>query len=481
MTGVILAAGKGVRAYPSTRYIPKVLMEVEGKSLVERNVEILRDQLGVTEILVIIGYLGDQVIQYFERRPPGVQLRYVRQLEQKGIGHALLQVEDELNGRRFVVILGDELYLGADHSKLLGFLDSDADAVLSFKQESNPKVVSRNYTGQFDGERVLSLEEKPQHPESDLMGLGTYFLTDKVFHYLKTTGKSSLRNEVEITDALSAMAKAEKVYRCILDVDYTNITTREDCNTANYAVRNRNFEGYTVSVVIPAYNEAETISRVVEDFIRHPHVDEVLVVDNNSKDDTAALAFSAGARVIREEMQGYGCALRRGLDEARGDLMVMTEADGSFKAKDLSKILEYLKDCDMAIGTRTTRQMIEQGANMDGPTRWANIFFGKFLELLWWGQQPRFTDVGCTYRGIWKSTWMDIRNITQDRGPGFSTEMMIAMLMCRKRIIEIPVTYYKRQGGQSAHSVDYRAKTRTALKMMRVTLKRRFLDNGEKA
>jgi len=76
---------------------------------------------------------------------------------------------------------------------------------------------------------------------------------------------------------------------------------------------------------------------------------------------------------------------------------------------------------------------------------------------------------------------MDIRNITQDRGPGFSTEMMIAMLMCRKRIIEIPVTYYKRQGGQSAHSVDYRAKTRTALKMMRVTLKRRFLDNGEKA
>jgi len=108
LTGVILAAGKGVRAYPSTRYIPKVLMEVEGKSLVERNVEILRDQLGVTEILVIIGYLGDQVIQYFERRPPGVQLRYVRQLGQKGIGHALLQVEDELNGRRFVVILGDD-------------------------------------------------------------------------------------------------------------------------------------------------------------------------------------------------------------------------------------------------------------------------------------------------------------------------------------------------------------------------------------
>lgn len=477
LTGVILAAGKGMRAYPSTRYIPKVLMEVEGKSLIERNVEILRDQLGVTDILVIIGYLGEQVIEYFERRPPGVRLRYVTQKEQKGIGHALLQVEAELAGRRFVVILGDELYLGQDHRKLLGFLDTDADAVLTFKREQNPKVVSRNFVGSFDGDRVLSLEEKPQQPHSDLMGLGTYLLTDRVFHYLKTTGKSTLRNEVEITDALSAMAQSEKVYRCVLDVEYTNITTREDCNLANYAVRNANFDGYKVSVVIPAYNEAETISRVVEDFIHHPHVDEVLVVDNNSKDDTAALARAAGARVIREENQGYGCALRRGLDEAAGDLMVMTEADGSFRAKDLSKILEYLKDCDMAIGTRTTRQMIEQGANMDGPTRWANIFFGKFLELLWWNQEPRFTDVGCTYRGIWKRAWQDIRGITEDHGPGFSTEMMLSMLMQRKRIIEIPVTYYKRQGGQSAHSVDYRAKTRTALKMLRVTLKQRFLAN----
>jgi len=74
LTGVILAAGTGMRAYPSTRYIPKALMEVDGKSLIERNVEILRNQLGFTDILVIIGYLGEQVVEYFERRPSGVRL-----------------------------------------------------------------------------------------------------------------------------------------------------------------------------------------------------------------------------------------------------------------------------------------------------------------------------------------------------------------------------------------------------------------------
>ena len=137
--------------------------------------------------------------------------------------------------------------------------------------------------------------------------------------------------------------------------------------------------------------------------------------------------------------------------------------------------IEYLKDCDMAIGTRTTRQMIEQGANMDAITRWANIFFGKFIELLWWGQEPRFTDVGCTYRALWKSSYRDIEPYLNASGPEFSTEMMVAMLIARKRIIEIPVSYYKRIGGTSTHSINYYAKMKTALRMLRTCLKRRFM------
>jgi len=54
----------------------------------------------------------------------------------------------------------------------------------------------------------------------------------------------------------------------------------------------------------------------------------------------------------------------------------------------------------MVIGTRTTRQLIEQGANMEGLLRWGDVIVGKLIEGLWWGQEPRFTDVGCTYRAI---------------------------------------------------------------------------------
>jgi hypothetical protein len=171
--------------------------------------------------------------------------------------------------------------------------------------------------------------------------------------------------------------------------------------------------------------------------------------------------------VVTETAQGYGCALRRGLDEAAGDIVVLTEADGSFQARDVPKFLEYLKDCDMVIGTRTTRQMIEQGANMGSVLRWGNVTVGKIIEALWWNQEPRFTDVGCTYRAIWKTSYQTIRPYLRAVGPDFSPEMMIAVLICRRRIIEIPVSYRRRFGGESKHSGHFRAHAKTALKMLR--------------
>ena len=68
LIGVILAAGKGVRAYPSTRFIPKVLLQVDGKALIERNIELLRDQLGINKIIVVIGYLGHKITEFLSAR-----------------------------------------------------------------------------------------------------------------------------------------------------------------------------------------------------------------------------------------------------------------------------------------------------------------------------------------------------------------------------------------------------------------------------
>lgn len=235
------------------------------------------------------------------------------------------------------------------------------------------------------------------------------------------------------------------------------------------------FRNRTVSLVIPAHNEADTITAVVEEYRRSELIDEIIVVDNNCSDRTAELAAAAGARVIVESAPGYGCALRAGMDAALGDNLVLTEADGSFRARDLSKLLAYLEDAGLVVGTRTTRQMVEQGANMRFLLRWGNVTMAKFLELLWFRpHEPRFTDVGCTYRALTRETFEAIRSGLHGTGPEFSPEMMCAALSANCRVIEIPVTYSRRSGGASKHSDTFARQARTAWKMFKMICRKRF-------
>jgi glycosyltransferase involved in cell wall biosynthesis len=235
------------------------------------------------------------------------------------------------------------------------------------------------------------------------------------------------------------------------------------------------FHDWKVSVVVPAYDEEATIAGVVRDFRSHASVDEVVVVDNNCRDRTAEVAAAAGARVVAESRPGYGSALRRGMDEATGDILVLVEADGSFKAHDLSKFLCYLPDCAMVLGTRTTRQMVQQGANMRSLLRWGNVVAAKILELLWFvSSEPRITDVGCTYRAIHRQAWRVIRGGLSETGAPFSPEMICEAFRCGLRVIEIPVHYFTRGGGESKHSAGLLQVARTGLRMMRTIVRKRF-------
>ncbi|HKX45803.1 MAG TPA: glycosyltransferase family 2 protein [Planctomycetota bacterium] len=235
----------------------------------------------------------------------------------------------------------------------------------------------------------------------------------------------------------------------------------------------------TLSFTIPAYNEEETIAEVVREFAAHETVDRVVVVDNNCRDRTAERARGAGAEVVAESAPGYGSAIRAGLDHAAatgGGILVVTEADGSFRAQDLWKLLHYLVDCRMVLGTRTTRQMVQQGANMHKLLRWGNVGMAKLLELFWYlPHEPRLTDVGCTYRALWAETWTAIRERTRERGPAFSPEMICAAYQLGLRVIEIPVHYGARLGGDSKHSDSFPKVARTALRMFRTICRKRFL------
>ena len=114
---------------------------------------------------------------------------------------------------------------------------------------------------------------------------------------------------------------------------------------------------------------------------------------------------------------------------------------------------------------------------MDVKSRIGNLIFAKLIELLWlYKSEPRLTDVGCTYRAIWKEVFYDIRDSLKGVGPEFSPEMIIEAMRYNKRIIEIPVTYSGRKGGESKFSDSLLANIRTASRMLKLILEKKISD-----
>jgi dTDP-glucose pyrophosphorylase len=473
-TGLIPAAGHGVRAYPRTSYISKTMLDCAGKPLILRNIEIMRDQLHIKRILVIIGHLGEQLTAYLgDGSRFGVAIEYIRcDNPETGLARGILLAKPHIQ-EPFLTILGDELYIDSDHSGLSRPPEKDFSVICGINATRNPLQIRQNYSVKLDGDRIVQLTEKPALVENNLLGCGTYVFTPRIFEAIESASPSPKTGLVELTEVIDSLARKEPgvlAYR--LSGECHNINSISDYNAANYALRSRSFGDYSISLIIPAFNEESSIGYVINDFSEH--VDEILVVDNSSTDNTAGLARELGARVETVRLKGYGDAIKYGLDNAKGEILVIVEADYSFRSRDLHKILEYLKDADMVMGTRTTREMIEQGANMRGLIRWGNVFVAKLVELLWWGQEPRFTDVGCTYRAVWRDSYLKFRDRLTGTGPEFSLEMMIEALRARQRVLEIPISYYARVGGVSKHSGSLRKVARTALRMLAKIVSRRF-------
>lgn len=227
----------------------------------------------------------------------------------------------------------------------------------------------------------------------------------------------------------------------------------------------------TVSIVFPAYNEEQYIRPAIEDFMVADVVDEIVVVDNNSRDRTAEEARRTPARVVCETRQGYGYALRRGLQEATGDIVIMAEPDGTFIGRDVLKLLAYADDFDMVCGTRTTRELVWDQANMGWFLRIGNWAVAKLIQFLYGG--PSLSDCGCTLRLMHRAALDRIRGDLTVGGSHFLPEMVIAGLKRRLRIIEIPVNYRGRVG-ESKITGNLGGTLRTGFRMIGIILKNRF-------
>lgn len=210
------------------------------------------------------------------------------------------------------------------------------------------------------------------------------------------------------------------------------------------------YQNKRVSVVMPAFNEAEGIVTTVREFTTHPWVDEVIVADNNSSDGTAQHAIAAGARVVKEPRQGYGYACRTALANATGELIVLTESDNSFYAEDLGILLAYVDHFDMVKGARSNRHLIEEGADWTFPLMLGNWLVAKYMQLLYLGinalEDVNQREVGGTYRVIRRNALESILPDLSEGKSAFLPDMTTLALRRGFKIIEVPVRYRRRLG-----------------------------------
>lgn len=204
------------------------------------------------------------------------------------------------------------------------------------------------------------------------------------------------------------------------------------------------WNGQKVSVVCSTFHEKDSIRKAINDFFATGVVDEVVVVNNNAEPGTDEEIKKTKARLVYESKQGYGWGYRKALKEAKGDIIVMTEFDGTFVAKDINKLLSYSGDVDVVFGTRTTNTMILEGANMGLFLKLGNWAVAKLMEVLF--NTTHLSDVGCTMRLIKRKALQKIERQFTVGGSFFGTEMMLLVISNKVPFVEIPVSYKARVG-----------------------------------
>lgn len=212
---------------------------------------------------------------------------------------------------------------------------------------------------------------------------------------------------------------------------------------------------FQASVIIPAFNEAESVVNTVSSIRRVLHSSgieaEIILVDDGSEDDTAELAESAGARVVRHgKNRGYGVALKTGILEAGSGNVVITDADGTYPVERIPDLLERMNKtgADMVVGARTGSKV--RVPLVRRPFKWILRRLAQYIV-----KRP-IPDLNSGLRVFRRDMALKYFHLYPD---GFSfTSTITVAAMCDGMMVEyIPIDYHKRRGKSKIVPVDFLA------------------------
>ncbi len=196
LIGIIPAAGSGIRARPYTYELHKGMFLIDGKPNIQRHVELMRDEMGIEEIIIVLGYMGETITEFFgDGTEFGVRITYVEnQHLDKGWAWSVLLAKPYMAGRKGLVLLADEFYLNSNLGEISD-ADGDFSVIVPVMPVDNPDLIKKNFSVERDGARIIRLVENPVSTPNDLLGMAAFLIQPDVLVELEQAfegGRSSL-------------------------------------------------------------------------------------------------------------------------------------------------------------------------------------------------------------------------------------------------------------------------------------------------
>ena len=231
----------------------------------------------------------------------------------------------------------------------------------------------------------------------------------------------------------------------------------------HYLKTNKIFEP-KICVIIPTFNEEKVIEQVVKDFQSQKNVREIIVIDNHSNDRTIEIAEKFNVKIIKKEKnEGLAHSVITGLIEflkTDSNIIAIAECDGTFSGDDLSKMIPYLDNSEMVIGTRQVQILTEKNNQNSMFYVWGNYVLAKLIQIKYFSLTNlgivELTDVGCLYRCIRKDALekikeqldgSDAKKIIENPNSGLIANFLTMIAIENNlRIVEVPITFRNRIG-----------------------------------
>jgi glucose-1-phosphate thymidylyltransferase len=231
---LVLAGGRGKRMEELSETENKCMLKLHGKRLIEYSLDSasLIDELH--EIVVVVGYRAESIINRFGASYRNKQVSYVIQKEQRGVVHAIESARDQLGGEDFFLFLADEVILGGRYREMLYTFDREhLFCLCGVHPQPDLEFIKRTYALiHGPDKRVYRLVEKPRKPFNPLMGTGNILFRSKIFDYMDVTPVNPSRGEKELPDLIQCAIDDGEVVKFFEVCDYyINVNSPEEWET----------------------------------------------------------------------------------------------------------------------------------------------------------------------------------------------------------------------------------------------------------